>query len=267
MANGIYKKLHAIMREADYIQKDKKNEHFKYTYASEAAIKEKIHELLVKYGVLFNASGINHQVCEYKKNDRGQAQYRTTLDITYRFIDVDDGSFIEGTMPGAGVDGEDKGTYKAITGAIKYILTSAFLIPTGDDPEKDADGRSATMEETIVLTRTPVPQRSSESVVAAGVPVKPPEPAIEMAEPVSDDDPYITKQQRAYLSKRFRESLNPDLATKADEFRHAALTAMEQSGLFRSKFTDDFGNPSHDRILKAEYEVVGKSLVKAAKSL
>jgi len=29
------------------------------------------------------------------------------------------------------------GIYAAVTGAIKYALTSTFLIPTGDDPEQD----------------------------------------------------------------------------------------------------------------------------------
>ena len=33
----------------------------------------------------------------------------------------------------------DKGTYKAITGANKYLLFKLFQIETGDDPEKDSD--------------------------------------------------------------------------------------------------------------------------------
>jgi hypothetical protein len=33
----------------------------------------------------------------------------------------------------------DKGTYKALTGANKYLLFKLFQIETGDDPEKDGD--------------------------------------------------------------------------------------------------------------------------------
>ena len=38
---------------------------------------------------------------------------------------------------GAGHGRDEKGYYSAVTGAIKYALTSLFLIPTGDDPEAD----------------------------------------------------------------------------------------------------------------------------------
>ncbi len=58
-----------------------------------------------------------------------------TLVLSYRFYDIATGEYIEGSMEGDGADSGDKGVYKAITGAIKYIMTSTFLIPTNDDPE------------------------------------------------------------------------------------------------------------------------------------
>lgn len=124
---NILKKLHEIMSEVDFIAKDKTNEFHKYNYASEQAIKEKMHQLLVSHKVLFMLSG----------NNIRHAGTLTDIDFTYRFYDIESGEFIEGTMPGTGEDKLDKGTYKAITGAIKYILTSTFLIPTGDDPENE----------------------------------------------------------------------------------------------------------------------------------
>jgi hypothetical protein len=60
---------------------------------------------------------------------------------TYKFMDAEGKSdCIEGTWFGSGSDTGDKGLYKAITGGIKYVLNTNFLIPTGDDPEKDDDG-------------------------------------------------------------------------------------------------------------------------------
>ena len=46
---------------------------------------------------------------------------------------------------GSGDDPADKGLYSAYTGAVKYFLMKAFLIPTGDDPEADegTDKRAA----------------------------------------------------------------------------------------------------------------------------
>ena len=55
----------------------------------------------------------------------------------YWFICKDSGEMIDGTYHGAGEDKGDKAIYKAITGALKYILTTSFLIPTGDDPENE----------------------------------------------------------------------------------------------------------------------------------
>lgn len=124
---NILKKLHAIMSELDYIQKDSRNEFHKYSYASEKAIKEAVHPLLVKHGVLFVLSG-------HESERSGEF---TTAKFNFRFIDVETGEQLELFLCGQGQDKGDKGYWKAVTGAIKYILTSTFLIPTGDDPEAD----------------------------------------------------------------------------------------------------------------------------------
>ena len=52
-------------------------------------------------------------------------------------MDSETGECVSGMFYGVGQDSGDKGIWKAVTGAIKYIMTSTFLIPTGDDPEKD----------------------------------------------------------------------------------------------------------------------------------
>lgn len=154
-------KLHAIMSEVDYIQKDKKNTFFNYTYASEKAIKEALHGLLVKHKVLFAVSvtGLRREVYTTKEEKRGSI---TDVDMVYRFYDVESGECLEGPFIGTGDDGADKGTYKAITGAIKYILTSTFLIPTGDDAEADgAEGAKP------VATQPKAVQQATQHVAVA----------------------------------------------------------------------------------------------------
>ena len=123
----ILTKLHAIMKEVGYIQKDKTNDFHKYNYASEYAIKSALHTQLVKHKVLFQVS-VTGQTIDNN---------RTLMDCGYTFYDVESGESISGTFAGQGEDKLDKGIYKAITGAVKYILTSTFLIPTGDDPEEN----------------------------------------------------------------------------------------------------------------------------------
>ena len=121
----ILKKLHSIMSEVPFIEKDKRNEHQRYKYASEQAIKMAIQPLLVKHKVLFTVQGIEIE----------RSGEITTGKFIGSFIDVESGERIDLTLYAEGWDKQDKSYYKCITGAIKYILTSTFLIPTGDDAE------------------------------------------------------------------------------------------------------------------------------------
>lgn len=122
-------KLHSIMRDVGVIEKDATNEFHKYKYASEFAIKSAINPLLIKYKVLFYLEVIGST----KTVDITDAQFK------FYFVDTESGEELTGMFAGSGQDKGDKGLYKAITGAIKYVLTSTFLIPTGDDAENGAD--------------------------------------------------------------------------------------------------------------------------------
>jgi len=145
---NILAKLYAIMSEVGYIQKDKKNTFHGYSYLSEKAIKETLHPLLVKHRVLFlpTTSDFENKEVETATKSGTRRSILTTGNLGFRFVDVDSGEFYEGSMAAKGMDEGDKGTYKAITGALKYILTTSFLIPTGDDPEDDRNDSPATAQ-------------------------------------------------------------------------------------------------------------------------
>jgi hypothetical protein len=132
----ILAKLHKIMTAVDYIQKDKINDFHRYRYASEAAIKEKLHAELVKNGVLFKMDVTDFTLTPVT-TAKGNQEMLTTIKAHYAFCDVESGEEVVGSFVGSGQDPADKGLYKAVTGAVKYILTSTFLIPTGDDPEAE----------------------------------------------------------------------------------------------------------------------------------
>lgn len=154
---SILAKLHAVMSAVDYIQKDKENTFHRYKYASEQAIKEALHTELVKNKVIFGVSvtGSNKTPITTAK---GNQSFVTDVKLTYAFWDVDSGESVTGEFIGTGEDPSDKGTYKAITGAIKYILTSTFLIPTGDDAEADTEEKA--------------PPKQPSTTKPAGTPVK-----------------------------------------------------------------------------------------------
>lgn len=145
---NILKALHEVMKEVPYIQKDKFNPQGKYNYASERAIKEALHPAFVKHGVVFklDVSGDPNIVkAEHMERSTGGI-YGTSyvsLRFNYTFFHVETGESISGQFIGTGNSREDKGVYAAITGAIKYILSSTFLFATGDDPEGDAGDHPA----------------------------------------------------------------------------------------------------------------------------
>lgn len=168
---GLYAKLHLIMKECSYLQKDKTNQFHKYNYASEKAIKEMLHASLVKNRVLFLPSIVEH-------SDRGGAgkdgkEFVTAVKVEFKFIDVDTGESETGFFFGTGADGLDKGTYKAVTGALKYILTSWFLIPTGDDPEGEAEKRAERIEKKNKQADAWVEQKRAAEAPAATQPDAP----------------------------------------------------------------------------------------------
>lgn len=137
---NLYKKLACVMKDVAYIQKDKMNTFQNYKYASEAAIKEKFHEAFVRHGLLFFLEITDSMLHRDIMNTVKSADQKSNLmvvDFDYTIADVESGETFKGTFRGSGTDTGDKALYKAITGALKYILTSTFLVATGDDPEED----------------------------------------------------------------------------------------------------------------------------------
>ena len=118
-------KLAAVAGAVKYLQKDGYNSHHRYMYVSEAALAKAVSAELAKQGVAMIP------FCE-------EMRVEGSLYTVFMRYDFTDG---ENTLSvrtvGQGQDKQDKGAYKAMTGALKYALRQTFLIPTGDDPEEE----------------------------------------------------------------------------------------------------------------------------------
>ena len=147
-------KLWKIMSEVNYIQKDKTNEFHRYKYASEEAIKVHLHEQLVKHKVIFGLTTSGAPHIERVKTAKGNEELVVFQEVAYNFWDVESGERFGGTFMGTGQDAGDKGLYKALTGAIKYIMTSTFLIPTGTDAEEEPPAKP-------LVTPKPLPKMAT----------------------------------------------------------------------------------------------------------
>lgn len=161
----ILNKLFLIMNEVEHMEKDGKNTFQNYNYLSETQVTMKMKELLTKHKVVFFQSSEITGTIE-GKTAKGVDQILTNILVRFTFYDVESGESIEGTEAGQGQDSGDKGVYKAITGAIKYIFMKNFLIPTGDDPENE----QKTAQHSGTQSRSPAAQPPSATAKSKACP-------------------------------------------------------------------------------------------------
>jgi hypothetical protein len=146
---SVVKKMHAVMKGVKHLAKEGRNSAQNYNYLAETQITELFKGLLEENGLIFTYQS---SITDVRPSPSGK-QLVTDVRVRYSFVDVETGEAVSGTVAGQGSDSGDKGVYKAITGAIKYIFMKTFLIPTGDDPEDDSkDKKSAkkTKEEEFI---------------------------------------------------------------------------------------------------------------------
>lgn len=129
----LFAKMAAVMGEVHRIPKNGYNKFQRYNYATESDVADFIRPLLAKHGI-----GLVFGVDEVTQLENGRTLARITITIG-----DESGAEISTTVYGEARDvdskgnPQDKGLYKAMTGAVKYWLFKTFLVSTGDDPEAD----------------------------------------------------------------------------------------------------------------------------------
>ena len=129
----LHKKLAEIMAAVHRIPKRGRNDFHGYNYATEADISECIRGEMAARNVML----IPAVLSEIREKVGEKGSVLTCLEMEMEWVDGDSGESILKKWRGWGTDKEDKGGYKAITGGVKYFLLKEFLIPTGDDPERE----------------------------------------------------------------------------------------------------------------------------------
>lgn len=122
----------AVMSEVGHVQKTGRNDHHKYSYASDADLLRALQPAMAKHGLMMAPV----QVAWSNDGDR------VDLIATYELRHAS-GESMQIQTAGSGIDKQDKAAYKAQTGCLKYALRQAFLIPTGDDAEADTPAQRA----------------------------------------------------------------------------------------------------------------------------
>lgn len=125
---NLYQKIHAVMKDVDYLQKDDaiKFGNTNYKAISEEKVTSTVRKALLEYGLVILP-------IEQEHSREGTL---STVDTKYKIVDIETGDSEIIVSSGTGADTQDKGVGKAMTYSYKYLLLRTFAIPTGEDPDK-----------------------------------------------------------------------------------------------------------------------------------
>ena len=148
MSSGkIYQAIPAIMAKVGTLAKAARNAEQKYDYRAVDAIFNRLHGLFVEQGVFCIPQVLEQQVAvlEDPPDQYGKVKRKCHAVLKVRYIiAADDGSSVEVTTTGEGMDHSDKACNKAMQFAFKYAMSQLFCIPYGVDgdaesPDMDQD--------------------------------------------------------------------------------------------------------------------------------
>jgi ERF superfamily len=139
-------KLTRIMRTVGQIEKRGYNEVDEYSYATEGDVKDAFRPLLARANVLTTPRvlEIKSRAVTLPLRSGPQDTWVSDLIVEWAFRDGDSSEVFITQSAGSGEDKADKGVAKAITGSLKSLFLSMFLIRSGDDP--DATSKTVTKE-------------------------------------------------------------------------------------------------------------------------
>lgn len=142
---NIHERLLDVMKEVDYVQKDKKiDQGGGYKVVTHDAVTAKVRPVLVKNGILYYPQNLKH----VQNGNRTEV----TLDIV--FVDArNPKDFIAVPTFGYGIDSQDKGPGKSVSYAVKMALLKALGLETGVDAD---DGSNVDHKPDDRATQAPV---------------------------------------------------------------------------------------------------------------
>ena len=140
----IYKAINSILEEVGAIGKDKVNKIQNFKFRGIDDVMNTLHPLLAKHKV-FVTPEVLEQSREERTTKNGGNLIFSICKIRYTFY-TEDGSSVQATVIGEGMDSSDKATNKAMAIAFKYALFQVFCIPTEEMKDPDADSVSESLK-------------------------------------------------------------------------------------------------------------------------
>lgn len=132
----IYSAICGVMEDVGVVEKNDLNSQQGFKYRSIDAVMNALNPAMIKHKI-FCAPEVLERTREERKTARGGPLLYSICRVRYRFF-ATDGSYIDTTVIGEGMDSGDKATSKAMAAAFKYACFQLFCIPTEnmlDDPD------------------------------------------------------------------------------------------------------------------------------------
>lgn len=135
----IYAAILGVMKDIGAVSKDKtcKSNFGSYKFRGIDDVMNALHPAMVKNGI-FVVPEVKENIREVVTTKSGTQMNHSICTIRYEFF-ADDGSCLECTVVGEGMDTGDKATNKAMSVAFKYACFQTFCIPTEDMDDPDAE--------------------------------------------------------------------------------------------------------------------------------
>lgn len=148
---NIFETIDLIMKEVPAIGKTKQNTKQNYKFRGIDDVMNKLQPIFAKYK-LFVVPDVLEQTREERKTSTGGTLLYSICKIKYTFY-AEDGSRVEATVIGEGMDSGDKASNKAMAIAFKYALFQVFCIPTEElkDPDKEKTPQSFSSQQLMRL--------------------------------------------------------------------------------------------------------------------
>lgn len=134
----LLEKLVAVTKAIDCVPKNGVNQKQGYKFVRSSDLFHAARNELVQQGVLMTFDVVDEERWEKPTMSGGVMNYSRQT-VKFDFRDAETGEVVGPfTAKGWGQDTGDKCSYKATTGALKYALRAAFLVPDDTDPEDDS---------------------------------------------------------------------------------------------------------------------------------
>lgn len=149
----IFTQLAKIALEIGAIGKQGQNTQQNYSYRRLEDVINEVHRAFASHGIVLTSQVIDKSR-EEKTSKSGTILNYSILTMTFTFY-ASDGSFVQSTTVGEGMDSGDKSSNKAMSAALKYALGQTLMIPFDViDSEIDSHDIGADAEDIAKWTKT-----------------------------------------------------------------------------------------------------------------